>query len=79
MLTDASHCLESVPKLVDAIHTFNMVCITDKPWIASFEILIPRMFVSNSFESEYYMQLIERIQKMHDPRDYSDKIRNLLL
>ncbi|MDE7272485.1 MAG: hypothetical protein K2N95_05400 [Lachnospiraceae bacterium] len=61
MAADASYCPERVPAEVDIIHVFNMVCMTDRPWIASFETCLPRIPLKSSFEKAYYRQLSEAI------------------
>lgn len=61
MAADASYCPGRVPAEVDIIHVFNMVCMTDRPWIASFETCLPRIPLKSSFEKEYYQQLSEAI------------------
>lgn len=43
---------------VSLIHTFNMVCDTDKPWCASFETALPRIWPRTEEEKDYYLRLI---------------------
>lgn len=48
---------------IDLIHSFNAVCRTDRPWIASFETVMPRVWPQKEEEKEYYMQLIDQMKK----------------
>lgn len=47
----------------DVIHTFNQVCIIDKPWCASFETLMPRIFSQEERYKEYFEHCTEALQK----------------
>ena len=63
MLADAVYCpKEKVPE-VDVIHTFNMVCQTEKDWMASFETMLPRLPCKTEWEKKYYVELAEAILK----------------
>lgn len=48
---------------VDVIHTFNQVCIIDKPWCASFETVMPRIFSEEERYRQYFDRCIKYIQK----------------
>ena len=48
---------------VDVIHTFNMVCQTEKDWMASFETMLPRLPCKTEWEKKYYVELAEAILK----------------
>lgn len=62
-LEEACYCPNQYLPEADLIHTFNMVCKTDKPWCASFETVIPRMTGSTQWEKKYFLHLIESMKK----------------
>ena len=47
---------------VDVIHTFNQVCITDRPWCASFETVMPRIFSGEERYRQYFERCMEYMQ-----------------
>ncbi len=62
-LADACYCPEEYCPEVDLIHTFNMVCKTDRNWIASFETTMPRVWPETESEEQYYLQLAEYMKR----------------
>lgn len=44
---------------IDMIHTCNAVCVANRPWIASFETMMPRMTPQTEQEEEYWRRLID--------------------
>lgn len=44
---------------IDIIHTCNTVCVANRPWIASFETMMPRMMPQTDQEEEYWWRLID--------------------
>lgn len=63
ILTEACYCPDKYVPDVDLIHTFNMVCSTDKPWCASFETSMPRVWPKTKEEREYCQTLIDCMEK----------------
>lgn len=62
--SEALYCPEVAPSEIDLIHVFNAVCITDRPWIASFETYLPRVMpLISEIEKAYFLQLAEYIMK----------------
>lgn len=62
MLT-ACYCPDKYTPEVDFIHTFNVVCDTDKPWYVSFETAIPRMSPNTESDKEYYLYLVDCMKR----------------
>lgn len=62
-LADACYCPKEYCPEVDLIHTFNMVCKTDRAWIASFETAMPRVWPKTEREEKYYLQLAEYMKR----------------
>lgn len=61
---EACYCLQKYDlKEIDLIHSFNAVCKTDRPWIASFETTMPRIWPQNEDEKNIYVQLIDWMKK----------------
>lgn len=56
-LEEACYCPKEYCPEVDLIHTFNMVCKTDRAWLASFETTMPRVWPETEREEKYYLQL----------------------
>ena len=54
---EACYCPKEYCPEVDLVHTFNMVCKTDRAWIASFETTMPRIWPGAESEEKYYLQL----------------------
>ncbi|MCI8374273.1 MAG: glycosyltransferase [Lachnospiraceae bacterium] len=61
---------EYIPE-VKLIHTFNTVCDTDRPWCASFETTIPRIWPETEEETAYYLSLVECMKKENCRRLYA--------
>ena len=70
-LTEACYCPEEYVPEVGIIHTFNAVCKTDKPWCASFETSIPRVWVETQEEADYFMQLVDCMKKLNCKKLYA--------
>ncbi|GFI44328.1 hypothetical protein IMSAGC018_02009 [Lachnospiraceae bacterium] len=67
MLSEACYYPSSYVPNVDFIHTFNTVCITDKPWCVLFETVIPRVWDENEGERQFYLK--EEFDKKHDVKE----------
>lgn len=83
MLT-ACYCPDKYTPEVDLIHTFNMVCDTDKPWYASFETTIPRMTPETESDKEYFLYLVDcmkrsNCRKLYALSENAYKIQNHIL
>lgn len=48
---------------IDIIHTCNAVCVANRPWIASFETMMPRMIPQTEQEKEYCLLLIDYMKR----------------
>lgn len=70
-LMEACYCPEEYVPEVEIIHTFNAVCKTDKPWCASFETSIPRVWVETQEEKDYFMQLTDCMKKPNCKKLYA--------
>ena len=62
-LSEACYCPERYVPEVGLIHTFNMVCRTDRPWCVSFETSVPRISPETESEEAYYLQLVEYMKQ----------------
>lgn len=70
-LSEACYCPEEYVPEVEVIHTFNAVCKTDKPWCASFETSMPRVWPGTEEEDEYFYYLAEYMKKPNCKRLYA--------
>lgn len=55
---EACYCPKKYMPEVSLIHTFNMVCDTEKTWCASFETAMPRIWPRTEADKDYYLRLI---------------------
>lgn len=62
-LSEACYAPEEYVPEVDLIHTFNMVCNTNRLWCASFETCMPRVWPKTELEKEYFLQLVEYMKQ----------------
>ena len=70
-LTEACYCPEEYMPDVEIIHTFNTVCKTDKPWCASFETSMPRVWTETQEEKDYFIQLAACMKKPNCKKLYA--------
>ncbi len=63
MLTEACYSPYKYFPEVNLIHTFNMVCSSDRPWCAFFETSMPRICPQTEAENKYYQQLLDYMEK----------------
>lgn len=62
-LVEACYCPKEYVPEVKLIHTFNMVCVTDRSWCASFETTMPRVWPETRDEKAYFLQLAECMKR----------------